>query len=300
MMTAMSTHTWHGELRRNEPMSRHTSWRVGGPADLFYRPTDIADLAAFLRETDPARPLVWIGLGSNVLVRDGGIRGIVIFTVGCLDRIESLGNTRVRVEAGVPSARVARFCAANDLHGAEFLAGIPGSMGGALAMNAGAFGGETWNIVETVETLDRYGKLHQRTPADYDIGYRHVSGPADEWFVSAVLKLEHGVSEESRGRVRSLLDKRNRTQPIGTANAGSVFKNPPHDHAARLIESCGLKGWCHGAACVSDKHANFIINRGGASATDIEALIEHVRRTVAEQTGVELQTEVRIIGEVGE
>jgi UDP-N-acetylmuramate dehydrogenase len=281
-------------------MSQHTSWRVGGPADLFYRPDCIADLAAFLRETDYDVPLVWVGLGSNLLVRDGGIRGIVIFTIGCLNQIESLGNTRVLVEAGVTSAKVARFCAAQDLHGAEFLAGIPGSMGGALAMNAGAFGSETWEIVESVETLDRQGNLHQRTRDDFDIGYRHVKGADQEWFVSATLKLEHGVSEESRNRVRSLLDKRNLSQPIGTANAGSVFKNPPHDHAARLIESCGLKGYCHGAACVSDKHANFILNKGGASAADIEALIAHVRQTVAEQAGVELETEVRIIGETAQ
>jgi len=297
MMVAMNTHTWHGELRRNELMSQHTSWRVGGPADLFYRPDGIADLAAFLREADPELPLVWIGLGSNLLVRDAGIRGIVVFTIGCLNRIESLGNTRVLVEAGVTSAKVARFCAAQDLHGAEFLAGIPGSMGGALAMNAGAFGSETWQVVESVETLDRHGNLHQRTAEDFDISYRHVKGAENEWFVSATLKLEHGISEESRSRVRSLLDKRNQSQPIGTANAGSVFKNPLHDHAARLIESCGLKGHCHGAACVSDKHANFILNKGGATSADIESLIEFVKHKVSEDTGVTLETEVRIIGE---
>ena len=297
MMVAMNTHAWHGELRRNEPMSQHTSWRVGGPADQFYRPNSIADLAAFLRESDTRQPLVWIGLGSNVLVRDGGIRGIVIFTVGCLDQIESLGNTRVRVEAGVTSAKVARFCGRQDLHGSEFLAGIPGSMGGALAMNAGAFGSETWQIVESVETLDRQGNLHQRTADDFDISYRHVGGIEDEWFVSATIKLEHGISEESRSRVRAWLDKRNQSQPIGTANAGSVFKNPPHDHAARLIESCGLKGYCHGNACVSDKHANFILNKGGASSADIEHLIGYVRERVAEGTGVSLEPEVRIIGE---
>jgi len=299
MMAAMQTPGLRGELRHDEPLARYTSWRVGGPADQFYRPADIADLAGFLAASDASLPVVWIGLGSNVLVRDGGIRGIVIYTVGCINDIALTSPRLVRAEAGAASAKVARFCASHDLGGAEFLAGIPGSVGGALAMNAGAFGGETWNIVESVETVDRDGRLRRRTPADYRVAYRHVEGPADEWFVAATFRLQPVQGHEARARIRQLLDQRAATQPVGTANAGSVFTNPAGDHAARLIDASGLKGYCIGGACVSEKHANFIINTGSATARDIEELITHVRETVSQRQGVMLHPEVRVIGEVG-
>ena len=297
MMTAANSHGWNGVLLTDEPMARHTSWRVGGTADYFYQPTDIDDLAIFLNESDPSLPLTWLGLGSNLLVRDGGIRGIVIHMLSGMKNIELLEDTLVRVEVGAPSARVARFCANNNLSGAEFLAGIPGLFGGALSMNAGAFGDETWNIVDSVEMIDRQGYRHQRTIDDFTVGYRSVSGLENEWFVSANIRLKHGCSDESKSRLRKLLEKRNASQPIGTSNAGSVFKNPPGDFAARLIESCGLKGAQIGSAVVSGKHANFIINTGGSSAADIENLIQHIQKVVAEKTGIELQTEVHIIGE---
>lgn len=297
MMTAANSHGWNGVLLTDEPMARHTSWRVGGTADYFYQPTDIDDLAIFLNESDPSLPLTWLGLGSNLLVRDGGIRGIVIHMLSGMKNIELLEETLVRVEVGAPSARVARFCANNNLSGAEFLAGIPGLFGGALSMNAGAFGDETWNIVDSVEMIDRQGYRHQRTIDDFTVGYRSVSGLENEWFVSANIRLKHGCSADSKSRLRKLLEKRNESQPIGTANAGSVFKNPPGDFAARLIESCGLKGTRIGSAVVSGKHANFIINTGGSSAADIENLIQHIQKVVAEKTGIELQTEVHIIGE---
>ena len=297
MMTAANTHGWNGVLLTDEPMARHTSWRVGGTADYFYQPTNIDDLSIFLNESDPSLPLTWLGLGSNLLVRDGGIRGIVIHMLSGMKNIELLEETLVRVEVGAPSARVARFCANNNLSGAEFLAGIPGLFGGALSMNAGAFGDETWNIVDSVEMIDRQGYRHQRTIDDFTVGYRSVSGLENEWFVAANIRLKHGCSAESKSRLRKLLDKRNESQPIGTANAGSVFKNPPGDFAARLIESCGLKGTLIGSAVVSDKHANFIINTGGNSAADIENLIQQIQKVVAEKTGIELQTEVHIIGE---
>ena len=297
MMTAANTHGWNGVLLTDEPMARHTSWRVGGTADYFYQPTNIDDLSIFLNESDPSLPLTWLGLGSNLLVRDGGIRGIVIHMLSGMKNLELLEETLVRVEVGAPSARVARFCANNNLSGAEFLAGIPGLFGGALSMNAGAFGDETWNIVDSVEMIDRQGYRHQRTIDDFTIGYRSVSGLENEWFVAANIRLKHGCSAESKSRLRKLLDKRNESQPIGTANAGSVFKNPPGDFAARLIESCGLKGTLIGSAVVSDKHANFIINTGGNSAADIENLIQQIQKVVAEKTGIELQTEVHIIGE---
>jgi UDP-N-acetylmuramate dehydrogenase len=296
-MMPASTNNWNGRLLTNEPMAKHTSWRVGGPADYFYQPTSIDDLAVFLRESDPSLPLTWLGLGSNLLVRDGGIRGIVIHVLNGLNNISLVEQALVRVEVGVSSARVARFCANSNLSGAEFLAGIPGLFGGALAMNAGAFGDETWQIVDSVEMMDRSGNQIQRSVDDFAVDYRSVHGPQDEWFVAANLRLKTGRSAESKSRVRNLLQKRNESQPVGTANAGSVFKNPPGDFAARLIDVCGLKGSRIGAACVSGKHANFIINTGGATAADIEALVLHIQTVVSEQEGIKLQPEVHIIGE---
>lgn len=286
-----------GNLLLHEPMSRHTSWRIGGPADRYYQPADINDLAQFLQQLPENETIFWLGLGSNLLVRDGGIRGTVIATSGVVNELESIDELTVRAEAGVSCAKVARFCARAGLTGAEFLAGIPGTMGGALAMNAGAFGGETWDVVIAVETLDQRGQLHTRGPDEYNVSYRHVSGPANEWFVSATLKLKKGDVEAGQARIKALLAKRNDTQPTQQPNAGSVFRNPENDFAARLIESCGLKGLCEGAACVSEKHANFIINKGGAKAADVEKLIDRIAATVEDKKGVRLMREVHIVGE---
>lgn len=286
-----------GRLRHDVSLARHTTWRVGGPAEHCYQPADLRDLATYLRALPPDEPVLWLGLGSNVLVRDGGVRGSVILTHGVLDGLARLGETGVRVEAGVPCAKVARYCANAGLTGAEFLVGIPGTMGGALAMNAGAFGGETWDCVTAVETLDRGGRITMRGRDEFQIGYRSVRGPADEWFVAAQIELAHGDPYESNAKIKALLQRRSATQPMGLPSCGSVFRNPPDDHAGRLIEACGLKGLHIGGACVSEKHANFIINRGGATAADIEALIEHVRDTVARETGIQLIAEVRIVGE---
>jgi len=285
-----------GELRHDEPMSRHTSWRVGGPADLFFRPASVDDLAAFLAGLDPATPVYWVGLGSNLLVRDGGIRGAVIATTGLLAGLEREGESGVRAEAGVPCTRLARRCARWGLGPSAWFSGIPGTVGGALAMNAGAFGGETWDRVVRVETLSRAGALRERTPFDYEIGYRSVRGPADEWFVAAHFDFEP-ESEAGIERLNALVERRKATQPIGLPSCGSVFRNPPGDHAARLIEAAGLKGRRIGGAVVSDKHANFIINDGGASAADIEALIDLVQTTVEGEHGVKLRHEVRMLGE---
>jgi UDP-N-acetylmuramate dehydrogenase len=300
MMAAQQTRPLRGTLLRNEPMARHTTWRVGGAAERYYQPADIADLALFLQQLPADEPLYWIGLGSNLLVRDGGIRGTVIATSGLLDGIERLDAERVRVESGVACAKVARFCAREGLAGAEFLSGIPGTMGGALAMNAGCFGGETWRLVEAVETLDRQGRLQLREAGQYQVGYRHVSGPAGEWFVAARLRLEAGDATALQARNRELLERRSASQPTRLPNAGSVFRNPEGDHAARLIDSAGLKGRCIGGACVSEKHANFIVNTGAASAAQIEALLELVQQEVERVHGVRLQPEVKIIGERGE
>jgi UDP-N-acetylmuramate dehydrogenase len=283
-------------VKRNEPMSRHTSWHVGGPAEVFFSPRDRTDLGAFLRSLDADVPIHWIGLGSNLLVRDGGIKGVVISTHGALDRLERVNETTVYGEAGVPCARVARQCVRWGLGPAEFFAGIPGTLGGALAMNAGAFGGETWPHVMEVQTVDRRGREHTRSPSEYSISYRHVSAPAnDEWFVAAKLTFERKAAVDE-AQVRTLLEKRKATQPIGEWSCGSVFTNPPGDHAARLVEASGLKGFRIGGASVSQKHANFIINHGEATAADLESLIRHVQETVERVHGVRLNPEVRILG----
>jgi len=289
-----------GETFLSEPLCEYTSWRVGGPADRLYLPAGQDDLLCFLRSLPPQEPLFWLGLGSNLLVRDGGIRGTVICTKNRLRGMRLVNGERVYVEAGVPCALVARFGAEKSLNGAEFLAGIPGTFGGALAMNAGAFGGETWPLVERVWTTDRFGNVHERTATEYQIGYRSVTGPENEWFLAAELKLIPGDTGRSRERIKSLLAKRAATQPVSQPSCGSVFRNPPGDHAARLIESCGLKGHRMGGACVSEKHANFIVNLGDATALDIEALINKVRDEVRQQRGVSLEPEVRVVGEPAE
>jgi len=286
-----------GDLRSDEPLARHTSWGVGGPARSFYRPADAADLAAFLSQLHPEEPLLWLGLGSNLLVSDAGFAGTVIQTQGCLTGLERAGDQGVRAEAGVSCAKVARFAARLGLAGAEFLAGIPGTMGGALAMNAGAHGGEIWDRVRRAHTIDRRGKIRVRLPDAFDIGYRHVAIPAGEWFLDAELQLTPGDRGACLERIRELLERRGRTQPIGLPSCGSVFRNPPGDYAARLIEAAGLKGLRLGGAQVSEKHANFIINTGAATASDIARLIERVQAEVERRSGIRLIPEVRRAGD---
>ena len=295
MMAALQNSV-RGKLSLQEPMARHTTWRVGGPAERYFEPADLEDLVLFMSGLSEGEPLMWLGLGSNLLVRDGGIKGTVIVTSGLLNEIGLSENGLVRVEAGVACAKVARFCARQGLVGAEFLAGIPGTMGGALAMNAGAFGGETWERVAAVETLDRHGVIRVRKPEEFEVAYRHVRGQEGEWFVAAHLDLQSGDAESATARIRELLDKRNQSQPIGLPSCGSVFRNPQGDYAARLIEACGLKGCCIGGACVSEKHANFIINTGAATASDIEAMINKVQETVEQVHSIRLVPEVHIVG----
>jgi UDP-N-acetylmuramate dehydrogenase len=288
---------YKGEMLYDEPLSRYTTWRVGGPARRMYRPVDSADLVQFMRSLPEDEPLLWLGLGSNLLVRDGGFDGTVILTRGRLDQVEQLDELRVRAEAGVSSAKLARITAHAGLCGAEFLAGIPGTFGGALALNAGAFGGETWELVEQVETINRQGQIRKRDPEDFQVGYRKVQIPQGEWFLSATIKLKPGDGEAALNAIQELLDKRASTQPIGLPSCGSVFRNPEGDYAARLIEQTGLKGRRVGEACVSEKHANFIINTGGATAADIEQLLQTVREEVEKATGTRLIAEVHIVGE---
>lgn len=295
MMAAHEVTSLRGELLRQEPLARHTTWRVGGPARVFYRPVDAEDLASFLQTLPADEPLLWLGLGSNLLVRDGGFPGTVIAMQGRLADIGVEGG-RMHVGAGASCALVARAAARAGLTGAAFLAGIPGTMGGALAMNAGAFGGETWECVESVRTIDREGCLRSREPGDFEVSYRSVKGPAGEWFVDAILQLQEGDTAAERASIRKLLDRRAATQPTGKPSGGSTFRNPPGDHAARLIEAAGLKGCRMGGAEVSPKHANFLITLEGGTATDIEALMLHVQAEVEQQFGVRLQPEVHIVG----
>ena len=288
-----------GELRAQEPMARHVSWRTGGVADRFYLPADLDDLAAFLKQVPAREPLLFVGLGSNLLVRDAGFRGTAVL-MHSAGRRPALADGVLYADAGVASPKVARFAAVHDLAGAEFLAGIPGTVGGALAMNAGCYGVETWDIVEKVVTIDRGGVQRVRAREDFAIGYRYCAlrTGGEEWFAGAWFRLAPGNGAISRERMKAFLARRVATQPLQLPNAGSVFRNPAGDHAARLIEWCGLKGLTRGGAGVSEKHANFIVNpKGKGRASDIEWLIETVRATVRERTGVDLQPEVRIVGE---
>ena len=319
-----------GKLRQLVDMRKHTSWRAGGMAERMYQPADLDDLLAFLRSLPTDEPLHTVGLGSNLLVRDGGLRGTVLLLHGALGELRLEGDGSLYAEAGVPGAKLARFAALHNLRGAEFFAGIPGTVGGMLAMNAGRYGSEIWQKVLRVLVADRYGALHERTAADYEIGYRSVkrigergagSGDSEarseevgersgssqssilnprsseEFFLAAWLKLEAGDGATARQEIKALLDKRIASQPLNLPNAGSVFRNPPGDHAARLIQQCGLKGKRIGGAQVSEKHANFIVNTGSATAADIENLINEVRTTVLQKTGIGLHPEVKIIGE---
>jgi len=290
-----------GTLARQAPLAKRTSWRAGGAADTLYLPADRDDLAAFLRQLPATEPLTVLGLGSNTLVRDGGIRGTVV-VMHDPGAALAIADGVICADAGVAAPKLARFAANHDCGEAEFLAGVPGTVGGALAMNAGCYGGETWHYVLRVEVLGRDGVFRVRTPADYSIGYRSVRRPdgsaADGIFTAAWFGFPKGDASAARARIKELLARRIATQPLALPNAGSVFRNPDGDHAARLIEASGLKGHAIGGARVSERHANFIVNPGSrATAADIESLIDHVRATVLAKTGVDLEPEIRIIGE---
>lgn len=296
MQEILSTQQLRGTLLINEPLIDYNSWHVGGPASQFYMPADIEDLGIFLKSLSKAEKILWLGLGSNVLIRDGGFEGTVIYTQGRLKQLSLIDPHTIRAEAGVTCAKLAKFCAMANLAKGAFFAGIPGTVGGALAMNAGAFGDTTWDHVIQVETIDRLGKIRLRKPSDFKIAYREVSKPAEEWFVAGYFHLPAGDGKQEQQAVRELLKKRSQTQPIGEFSCGSVFRNPPNDHAARLIEACGLKGKKIGGAWVSTKHANFIINGGQATASDIEKLILYVQSEVARLQDVNLIPECHIYG----
>jgi UDP-N-acetylmuramate dehydrogenase len=291
-----------GRLARDVPLARYTTWRVGGPAQWCFAPADRDDLASFMAQLPRSMPVHVIGLGSNLLVRDAGVQGAVVLMHNP-GGVLGVGDGLIYADAGVASPKLARFAALHGCAEAEFLAGVPGTVGGALAMNAGCYGGETWRYVVRVEVLRRDGSFEIRTPTDYTVGYRTVRRPAadaaGEIFTAAWLRFPQGDPAVARARIKELLAKRIATQPLSLPNAGSVFRNPPNDHAARLIESCGLMGFAIGGARVSEQHANFIVNpQRKATAADIESLIRHMQRTVLKKTGIALEPEVRVMGEV--
>ena len=296
MLQIFDTSLFDGELREQEPMSRHTSWKTGGSAEYYFQPANVADLSKFLSGVDMNTPVTWIGNGSNLLVRDSGISGVVISIAGVINDLEVTDVAEITVGAGMGCAKTARFAAKHGLSGIEFLTGIPGTIGGALAMNAGAYGGEIWTFVSQVETINRKGERSIYAKDKFDIAYRSVSIADDEWFINCCLILEPVDKEQSLQRIREMLAERAESQPLGQHSCGSVFRNPPNDHAARLIEDCGLKGKQIGGACVSEKHANFIINTGNATSSDIEQLIKFVQADVYTKHAITLIPEVRIIG----
>jgi len=298
MQNASQNLTTHlrGKLSENISLAKFVSWRVGGPAQRLYEPADLQDLINFLTTLPSNEPLTWLGLGSNTLIRDAGVKGTVIITQGGLNQINQIDNSTIRAEAGVACPALARHVARLNLSGTEFLAGIPGTIGGALAMNAGCHGGETWNVIKAVEVVDRYGNFTTRSPKDFQVAYRSVAGNTNEWFVAGHFHLQQGSKEVALEKIRTLLAHRTATQPTREPNCGSVFRNPPGDYAARLIEACGLKGKRIGGASVSTKHANFIINEGNATATDIELLIALISNQVKKACDISLVREVHIIG----
>jgi len=276
-------------LIHNESMSKHCSLRAGGQAKDFFTPNTLGELSEFLKNNQ--EPILMLGLGSNLLVRDQGFNGVVI-KLKHLNALNISGNS-IYTEAGTTLAKLSRLCESKGLHGAEFLSAIPGSVGGALAMNAGAFGSEIWQFVDSVTVINTAGVIFKRNTTDFKITYRQVTANnKNEYFIAASFNFNQIDKQQD---IKALLKKRNTSQPIGQASCGSVFKNPGNYHAARLIEDCGLKGFCIGSACISDKHANFIINQDNATATDIENLIKHIQQTVKSKLDIDLKTEVKII-----
>ncbi|MEM9243508.1 MAG: UDP-N-acetylmuramate dehydrogenase [Pseudomonadota bacterium] len=287
----------NGDYYKNHPLAAYTSWRVGGPADCVYRPSDLDDLSLFLQSLTTEKPVLFLGLGSNTLIRDGGVRATVILSLKALSSLQRMDNNIVYAGAGVPCAKVARFAVRQHLSGLEFFAGIPGTVGGALAMNAGCFGSETWSLIKQVSLIDRKGKYFNKKPSAFKVSYRHVMFDDQAWFTGAYFQLTPGDKTTGLHKINQLLAQRHATQPTNLPSCGSVFRNPPGDFAGRLIADCGLKGFHIGGAEVSNKHANFIVNRGNATAADIEQLIIYIANTVAQKYGITLEKEVRIIGE---
>ena len=273
------------------------SWKVGGRAEQFLICDEKEILASLMRRKKIKLPITFVGLGSNLLVRDGGIKGTVIVMHGGLRKIND-DEGLIYSEAGVSCSKLSKFSAKKGLADSAFFSGIPGTIGGALAMNAGCYGSETWDYVSKVLVINLNGDQVERNKSDFDISYRQVINKnKDEFFLAAWFKFPKGNKEQSEKRIKELLAHRKETQPLNWPTAGSTFRNPKGNFAARLIEDCGLKGYKIGGAQVSEKHANFIINLGNASALDIEKVITYIQKVVFEQKKIQLLREIRIIGE---
>jgi UDP-N-acetylmuramate dehydrogenase len=286
-----------GKLYSHFDLKALNSWRIGGRAERFYCPLDLDDLCRFLATCPPQEPIFFLGLGSNCLIRDGGLKGTVILTLGSLDRLEMLDDITLFAGAGLSCAQVARYSARQSLTGGEFLAGVPGTMGGALFMNAGAYGSETWKWVQKVQCVNRAGQLSWADASEFKVSYRCIEGLGDRWFVGAVLKFAKDPHHAGLEKIKKMLNHRAETQPTSEPSCGSVFRNPPNDYAGRLIEKAGFKGFSIGGAQVSPKHANFIVNTGNASSQDVETLIHLLQETILKQFNVHLEPEVKMIGD---
>ena len=284
-------------IRYGEPMSKHTSFRIGGNVEAMAFPKNREELSLLLNWSGllDRKPVI-LGAGTNVLAPDEGMEGLVICLKDCLDGIERLDDRRIRVMAGVTLSRAAVFAASQSLSGLEFAHGIPGTLGGGVYMNAGAYGGELAAVCREVELMDFKGSLYTRTGEEMDFSYRHSCLETESAIVvSAVLELEPGREEDIRGRMKTLQTKRLASQPLNLPSAGSAFKRPVGGYAAALIEQAGLKGFRVGNAAISEKHAGFAVNLGGATAGDVKKLLEEVSRRVEEHSGIRLEPEIRIL-----
>ena len=289
----MDKNTIHHDIELKD----FNSWKVGGRAEQFLMCDEKEILAAFIKKKKIKLPITLVGLGSNLLVRDGGIKGTVIVMHGGLRKIND-DDGMIYSEAGVSCSKLSKFTAKNGLADSAFFSGIPGTIGGALAMNAGCYGSETWDYVQKVLMINLNGDQVERNKSDFNISYRQViNNNKDEFFLAAWFKFPKGDKEKSEKRIKELLAHRKETQPLNWPTAGSTFRNPKDNFAAKLIEDCGLKGYQIGGAQVSEKHANFIINLGNASALDIENIITYIQKVVFEKKNIQLVREIRIIGE---
>ena len=286
-----------GRLLANQPLGPVTWLRVGGPAQLLFQPADEADLAAFMKVLPADVPVLPIGLGSNLLVRDGGIEGVVIRLTGKgFGQLEPVGETRLRVGAAVPDKRLAQAALQAKLSGFAFYAGIPGGIGGALRMNAGAHGAETRERMVELTAVDRSGAVIRLSNADMDYAYRHSGQPGDLVFTSAVFEGVPGEAEAIAAEMEAVAEHREKAQPIREKTGGSTFKNPPDNSAWKVIDAAGCRGLAIGGAQMSEMHCNFMINTGEATALDLETLGETVRARVLENSGIALDWEIKRLG----
>ncbi len=285
-----------GRLRREAPLAPTSWFKVGGPAEVLFRPADADDLIAVLRKLPEGVPVTVLGVSSNTLIRDGGIRGLVVKLGRGFTSVEPDGADGLIAGAGTLCATVAQQAETRQLGRLAFLSGIPGTMGGALRMNAGAYGGETGEVVDWAEAVDAYGHLHRLGPAQLGYAYRHCDVPGDWVFVRARLRGEPGA-EGIAAEMAAIAEARAESQPLGTATGGSTFRNPQGHKAWQLIDEAGCRGLQVGGAVMSEKHCNFMINEGGATAADLEILGETVRERVLKTSGIALQWEIRRIGE---